>query len=164
MRTTFASPATAALSALFLAVLSAAPVAAQQAERAPVREGGVYVTIFRSPATGVEVRGGHLGAHAGFYPTILEADGQTEGENTNFIRIGGAYYLKAAGWTPYVAPSLLISLDDDWDNGILSDIGLRLPFARRAAFRIGVGVLTTFDGEVRVNPTVGFDLRLGRAR
>lgn len=144
--------------------LGASPAQGQQPAREPVREGGVYLTIFRSPATGLEIRGPHVGAHLGFYPTIIEADGQSEGENTNFIRIGASYYVRASGWTPYVAPALLVSLDDDWDNGVLSDVGLRFPFARRGAFRIGVGVLTTFDGEVRVNPTVGFDLRLGKAR
>lgn len=148
---------------LVLALPLARGTAAAQAPEVPAA-GGLYLTIFRNPATGLEWRGERFGVHAGFYPTILTADGQSEGENTNFIRVGAAAYLRSSGWTPYFAPSLLFSLDDDWDNGILSDVGVRMPFARRAAFRLGVGVLTTFDGEVRVNPTVGFDVRLGRAR
>jgi hypothetical protein len=155
---------TSATALVLAAAVLAVPAAAQQAGSSPVREGGVYLTIFRSPASGVEVRGGRLGAHAGFYPTILKADGQADGENTNFVRIGGAFYVAPAGWTPYFAPSLLISLDDDWDNALLSELGVRLPVARRAAFRLGVGVLRSFSGAVRVNPTVGVDVRLGRAR
>jgi hypothetical protein len=143
-------------------LLAADRVAAQSVE--PVREGGLYLTIFRNPSTGIEWRGERYGVHAGFYPTILEADGQTEGENTNFIRIGASAYLRSSGLTPYVAPSLLLSLDDDWEHGMLWDVGYRVPFGGRAAFRLGVGVLTAFDGEVRVNPTVGFDVRFGRAR
>lgn len=148
--------------ALFLALLLAATHMPLAAQEAPTPAGGLHFTGFRSPATGLELRRGRLGVHTGFYPTILEADGQSDGENTNFIRIGVAAYLRTGGLTPYVAPALLLSLDDDWDNGILSEAGVRAPVTRRLALRGGVGVLTTFDGEVRVNPTVGFDVRLGR--
>lgn len=151
-----------ALLILVTATALARPVLAQEA--APRREGGVYLTLFRSPATGLEFRRERVAVHAGFYPTILKADGQQGGENTNFIRIGASAYLRSSGWTPYLSPALLLSLDDDWQNGVLSEVGARFPFADRAAFRIGVGVLTAFDGEVRVNPTVGFDLRIGGAR
>ena len=146
----------------FSALLAFARDAAAQS--ATPRDGGVYLTVFRSPSTGIEVRGARAGVHAGFYPTILKADGQSEGENTNFIRLGAAAYARSHGWTPYFAPALLLSLDEDWKSGVLSDAGVRIPVAGRAALRVGVGVLTTFDGEIRVNPTVGLDLRLGNGR
>jgi hypothetical protein len=155
------TPAVLALTLAAAAPLGT-PLVAQSA--VPASDAGVYLTIFRNPSTGLEWRGSRYGVNGGFYPTILKADGQSEGENTNFIRLGATAYLRRAGWTPYLSPSLLISLDDDWDNGVLTDVGVRLPFTRRAAFRLGVGVLTTFDGEVRVNPTVGFDVRLGGAK
>lgn len=133
----------------------AAPLSAQSG-------GGLHLTGFRSPATGLELRGAHLGVHAGYYPTVLKADGQSKVENTNFIRIGAAGYLRQYGVTPYLSAAFLVSLDDDWKNSILSELGLRLPLAQRFAFRVGVGLLTSTDGEVRVNPTVGFDIPLGR--
>jgi hypothetical protein len=124
-------------------------------------EGGLYLTAFRSPATGVEYRMGRLAIHAGYYVTILKTDAQVKGDNTNFIRTGASFYFRPAGWTPYLSPSLLISLDNDWDNGVLTELGLRIPIFSRAHIRGGVGVLTTFDGKTRVNPTIGLDVRLG---
>jgi hypothetical protein len=59
-----------------------------------------------------------------------------------------------------VSPSVVLSLDDDWDNGILTELGMRIPAFSRASLRGGVGVLRTFDGETRVNPTIGLDVRL----
>lgn len=140
-------------------VLCAAPLAAQEA--APPAGGGLHLTVFRSPATGLEYRRGAFAAHAGYYPTILKADGQAEGENTNFIRAGVAAYLRPRGWSPFIAPALLVSLDDDWESGVITEIGARVPVAGRLALRGGVGILTAFDGEVRANPTIGFDIRLG---
>ena len=124
-------------------------------------QGGLYLTAFRSPSTGLEYRRGALAVNAGWYPTIIKADGQTESENTNFVRIGFSAYLRSHGITPFISPGLLLSLDDDWDNGIITEAGVRFPVARWLALRGGVGVITSFDGEVRVNPTVGFDIRLG---
>lgn len=135
--------------------------AAAQAVTAP-SDDGVHLTIFRSPATGLEYRWGRFGLHTGFYPTILKSEGQTEGSNTNFIRSGVTYYLRSGRLTLFVSPAVLISLDDDWDNGVLTEVGLRVPVFRRTSFRAGVGVFRTFDGVTRVNPTVGFDVRLGR--
>ena len=43
-----------------------------------VAERGVYATVFRSPSTGIELRSGHAAVHAGFYPTILRADGASQ--------------------------------------------------------------------------------------
>lgn len=125
-------------------------------------EKGLYATAFRSPATGVEYRFGRMALHAGYYVTIVRADAQTTGENTNFVRAGGTFYLRSSGWTPYVSPSLVLSLDDDWDNGVLTEVGVRFPLFARASLRGGVGVLQTFDGETRVNPTIGVDVRLGK--
>src|SRR5687767_7121022 len=97
-------------------VVLPAPAAAQTP--AARSDDGAHITFFRSPATGLEYRWGRLGLHTGFYPTILKADGQTQGENTNFVRAGAAYYLHSARWTLFVSPGVLISLDDDWDNAV----------------------------------------------
>ena len=93
--------------------------------------------------------------------TILKIGERARGENTNFVRTGASFYLRPTGWTPYVSPSVVLSLDDDWDNGILTELGVRIPVFSRASVRGGVGVLRTFDGETRVNPTIGLDVRLG---
>ena len=148
--------------AIALSVSSAA--SAQEPARTPTAapEGGLYLTAFRSPATGLEYRMGRVAIHAGYYLTILKTGEQAKGENTNFVRTGASFYLRPAGWTPYITPSLVFSLDDDWDNGVLTELGLRFPIFSRASLRGGVGVLRTFDGETRVNPTVGLDVRLGR--
>lgn len=122
---------------------------------------GTHITFFRSPATGLEHRWGRFGLHMGHYPTILKAEGQTTGENTNFARAGAAYYLRSARSTMYVSSAVLISLDDDWDNAVLTELGVRVPVFNRTSFRVGVGVLRTFDGVTRVNPTIGFDVRVG---
>jgi hypothetical protein len=139
-----------------------APRASSDSTRVQRRvEGGLYLTIFRNPASGLEYRRGAFAVHGGYYPTILKADGQSEGENTNFLRAGVSTYLRPSGFSPYASAALLVSLDDDWDNGIISEAGIRAPFLSRFAARLGVGVLTSFDGAVRVNPTVGLDVGLG---
>ena len=146
---------------LAIALSLSSPVSAQDAAT-PSAEGGVYLTAFRSPATGLEYRMNRFAIHAGYYPTILKIGDQAKGENTNFIRTGASFYLRSTGWTPYVAPSLVLSLDDDWDNGVLTELGVRVPVSSRISLRGGIGVLRTFDGETRVNPTVGLDIRLAR--
>lgn len=139
-----------------------APAAAKDSTSAErPAEGGLYLNICRNPATGLEYRRGAFAVHGGFYPTILKADGQAEGENTNFLRAGVSTYPRRSGVSPYASVAILVSLDDDWDNSVISELGFRAPFANRWAGRLGVGVLTSFDGEVRVNPTVGLDVRLG---
>jgi hypothetical protein len=149
------------LAIIALAVTITLPAsAAAQTTPAP-SEDGAHITFFRSPATGLEYRWGRIGLHTGYYPTILKAEGQTTGENTNFVRAGASYYLRSARWTLFVSPAVLISLDDDWDNGVLTEIGIRVPVFNRTSFRGGVGVLRTFDGVTRVNPTIGFDVRVG---
>lgn len=146
---------------LALAILAcSAPLAAQSPANVPER--GVYLTIFRSPATGVELRRGHAAVHAGFYPTILSRDGRSD--NTNFIRVGATYYLRARGSTPYITPSLMVSLDPDWKHGALTELGFRATLYRALHGRLGAAVLTTTDGAVRVNPTVGMDVRVGGSR
>jgi hypothetical protein len=152
-------PSLLAVVALAVTIIQPASAAAQ-ASPAP-SEDGAHITLFRSPATGVEYRWGRLGLYTGYYPTILKADGQTTGENTNFVRAGASYYLRSEKWTLFVSPAVLISLDDDWDNGVLTEVGLRVPVLSRTSFRVGVGVLRTFDGVTRVNPTIGFDAHLG---
>jgi hypothetical protein len=142
--------------ALISQVLPAQATAAKPAER------GVYLTIFRSPATGIELRSGHAAAYAGFYPTILGRDG--ERGNVNFIRAGATYYMKDRGASPYISPSLLWSLSPNWKNGALTEIGFRGQLYRRLSGRIGGAVLTTFDNQVRVNPTIGLDIPLGAGR
>jgi hypothetical protein len=149
---------------LAIALSLSSPVSAQEAgaPSTAAAERGVYLTAFRSPATGLEYRMDRVAIHAGYYPTILKIGAQAKGENTNFIRTGASFYLRPTGWTPYVAPSLVLSLDDDWDNGVLTELGLRVPVSSRISLRGGIGVLRTFDGETRVNPTVGLDIRLAR--
>ena len=143
------------LIALALAAIPAT-LPAQPGER------GLALTVFRSPATGLELRAGRAAAFAGFYPTILRADGQADGESTSFVRAGATWYLRPRGWSPFVSPSIVWSLDRDWRNGALTEAGVRFPLGSRVNGRLGVGVLTTFDGEARVNPTVGLDIPLGR--
>lgn len=145
--------------ALVSAMILPASAAAQTAPASS--EDGAHITLFRSPATGLEYRCGRFGLHTGHYPTILKAEGQTIGENTNFIRTGASYYLGSGRWTLFVSPAVLISLDDDWDNAVLTEVGIRVPIFHRTSFRAGVGVLRTFDGVTRVNPTIGVDVRLG---
>lgn len=147
------------LTALLAMLLSSAAAAAQSS---PSPERGAYLTVFRSPATGLELRTGHVAVHAGFYPTILRRDG--EQGNVNFIRAGATYYLKARGTSLYASPSVVFSLDRDWANGALTEVGFRGRLFNRVNGRLGVGVLTATDGEVRVNPTVGLDIKLGAGR
>lgn len=124
----------------------------------------LYLTIFRNPSSGIELRFGQVGIHAGYYPTILKADGEPKGKNTNFIRVGTTVYSAASGTALYVSPSLAISLDKRFRSGVFTDAGVRGRIAGPVAGRLGVGMLNTFDGELRVNPTVGFDVRMGRPR
>lgn len=149
---------TAVALALSTAALLVSPVALRAQTRSPR---GLYATVFRSPSTGFEFRRGALAVNAGFYPTILTADGQTTSENTNFLRFGFSGYLRSHGLAPYISPGLLVSLDDDWGNGVITEAGLRIPVVKWLALRGGVGVITMFNGDVRVNPTVGMDIRLG---
>ncbi len=148
--------------ALVLSMSSSASAQESQQPPAVSPEGGLYLTAFRSPATGLEYRTGRFAIHAGYYVTILKTGEQAKGENTNFVRTGASFYLRPTGWTPYVSPSVVLSLDDDWDSGILTELGVRIPVFSRASVRGGVGVLRTFDGETRVNPTIGLDVRLGK--
>jgi hypothetical protein len=129
----------------------------------PLTERGVYLTVFRSPSTGLEYRRGRAALHAGFYPTILRADGAKKG-NANFVRVGGTYYQRPRGASVFVSPSVVFSLDEAWRNGALTEIGGRLPLGRYVNFRLGAGLLTTVDGEARLNPTVGLDVPLRRSR
>ena len=149
------------LGALVLALVVAPRIAISQAPSAS-RERGLYLTIFRSPSTGVEVRSGRAGANLGFYPTVLRRDGKRD--SANFIRLGGSFYAKDRGATLYISPSLMFSLDKDWKHGALTELGFRGPLDRALSGRLGAGVLTTTDGRVRVNPTVGMDLKVGRGR
>ena len=146
---------------LAVALSLSSPASAQESPAPPAPEGGWYLTAFRSPATGIEYRTGRFAIHAGHYVTILATTDQAPGASTNFVRTGASFYLRPAGWTPYVSPSLVLSLDDDWANGILTEAGVRFPLFSRASLRGGVGVLRTFDGRTRVNPTIGVDVRLG---
>jgi hypothetical protein len=63
--------------ASILALLLTAAVlpGAARAQPAGRDERGAYLTVFRSPATGIEVRAGHGAAYAGFYPTVIARDG-----------------------------------------------------------------------------------------
>jgi hypothetical protein len=133
-----------------------------QSQSAKPAERGAYLTMFRSPATGIELRSGHAAMHVGFYPTILRKDGKQD--NANFIRAGASWFLKDRGASVYVSPSLVWSLGSQWKSGALMEIGFRGPIRGNLNGRIGGAVLTTLDGQVRVNPTVGMDIRLGAGR
>jgi hypothetical protein len=139
----------------------ALPIAAS-AQREAQPERGVYLTVFRSPATGIELRAGHAAGYVGFYPTVLRRDGTRD--NVNFVRMGATYYLNARGAGAYVSPSVLWSLDSEWRSGGLTEVGYRGRLFGRVNGRLGAAVLTTLDREVRVNPTVGLDLALGGRR
>ena len=147
-----------------LAVLLAALVlpAAGSAQLSDRPERGLYLTVFRSPATGVELRAGHAATYVGFYPTIISRDGNRE--NVNFIRAGVTYYMKDHGAGAYVSPSLLWSLDREWKSGALTEVGFRGRLYGRVNGRLGAAVLTTLDKQVRVNPTIGLDIKLGAGR
>ena len=71
---------TAVALALSTAALLVSPVALRAQTRSPR---GLYATVFRSPSTGFELRRGALAVNAGFYPTILTADGQTTSAPAN---------------------------------------------------------------------------------
>lgn len=148
-----------ALPVLLTAIVLPSEASTQPTDRA---ERGVYLTVFRSPATGLEVRAGHTAAYVGLYPTIISRDG--ERGNANFLRAGGTFYLKARGASPYVSPSVVWSLDDRWRSGALTEVGFRGRLLGRVNGRLGAAVLTTLDRQVRVNPTVGLDVRLGARR
>ncbi|HYC52104.1 MAG TPA: hypothetical protein VEB19_13400 [Gemmatimonadaceae bacterium] len=149
----------------FAVTLAAAMIAGSTevvAQTARPAERGLYLTIFRSPSTGLEWRTAHVGVHGGYYPTVITRDGQRE--NVNFGRAGVTWYAKSQGAGVYVSPSVVWSLSDGWKNGALTDAGFRGRVFRALNGRLGVGVLTTTDGEVRVNPTVGLDIKLGAGR
>lgn len=146
---------------LLLALIAAPNLARSQAS-VPAPERGAYLTIFRSPSSGIELRSGHAAVNLGFYPTVIGRDGKRG--NANFIRLGGSYYLKDRGPSLYASPSILFSLDKNWKHGALTELGYRGSIYRQLNGRLGAGVLTTIDGLVRVNPTVGLDIKLGGGR
>ena len=149
------------LGALVLAVIATPHLAMSQTTSKP-RESGIYLTIFRSPSTGVEARSGRAAVNLGFYPTVITRDGKRD--NVNFLRVGGSFYAKDRGTSLYVSPSLAFSLDRTWKHGALTELGIRGTLYRALSGRVGAGVLTTTDGRVRVNPTIGMDLQLGRSQ
>ena len=149
-----------AFSLTIVAGLLLSTVASAQSADRP--EQGVYLTMFRSPASGVEVRSGHAAAFLGHYPTVISRDGVRG--TANFVRAGATYYLKAQGATPYVSPSVLWSVGPHWRSWALTEVGFRGRLYGRLNGRLGAAVLTTLDRQVRVNPTVGFDLKLGAGR
>lgn len=151
-------------------VLAAAPSAFAQPSRlspaAPLADAppaapplSMSLTVFRNPATGVEVRYGALAAHAGYYPTIIPRDGKNR--NTEFVRLGAAAFLRERGVSPYLAASYLVSLTDGWADSVLLEGGALAPVYRGFGVRLGAALLVPTDGErVRVNPTIGASLRL----
>ena len=151
-----------ALLAIGLMAILTPIVAEAQDSLSNARERGVYLTVFRSPSTGVEVRRNHLGMHAGLYPTVIARNG--EKENVNFMRAGITWYLQPGGSTFFATASVVFSLDRDWKHGALTELGYRAKIGNTLFARVGGAVLTTVKGEVRVSPTIGMDLRLGGAR
>jgi hypothetical protein len=157
------SPMRAFSTTILLTSLALSTVAsAQPTDRGERREQGMYLTMFRSPATGVEFRAGHAAAFVGHYPTVISRDGMRG--NANFVRAGVTYYAKSQGTSAYVSPSVMWSLGSKWRSGALTELGFRGKLYGRLNGRLGAAVLTTLDKQVRVNPTVGFDLKLGAGR
>jgi hypothetical protein len=93
---------------------------------------------------------------------VLRRDGKSD--DANVIRLGGSFYAKDRGSSLYVSPSVVFSLDNAWKHGALTELGFRGTLYRALSGRLGAAVLATTDGQVRVNPTVGMDLELGRGR
>lgn len=118
----------------------------------------VSLTVFRNPATGLEVRRGALAVHAGYYPTIIPRGG--ENRNTEFARLGASVFLRDHGVSPYVGAAALVSLSDGWSNSALVEAGALVPVVGPVALRLGAGLLVPTDGDrVRLNPTIGGSVR-----
>lgn len=117
------------------------------------------LTIFRSPGTGLQVQHGHLAAFLGFYPTVIKRDGGQR--NTNFIRVGAAYYAAPdARTSPYASLAFAPSLTRGWSNSVIADVGVRRMFTARFSGQIGVAVLhEPRSNETRLNPTIGLGVR-----
>src|SRR5687768_5625779 len=68
------------LAGLTFALALSVPFSAWAQEAQPTApappEGGLYLTAFRSPATGLEYRAGRFAIHAGYYVTILKSGEQ----------------------------------------------------------------------------------------
>ncbi len=77
---------------------------------------------------------------------------------------GATWYARPGGLSLYVTPSVVWSLQRRWKSGALTEGGVRVSGQSPLMLRVGVGVLTTTDGEVRVNPTIGLGLRLRGGR
>ncbi len=153
------------VASLFL-VLALSPVAAiAQSIEAPVRSAErpdrwrATVTIFRSPGTGVQLSKGHLATFIAHYPTIIKRGG--ENRNTNFIRVGAAYYLAPyASTSPYVSVSFAPSITKGWSNSAIADVGVRRNFTDRYSGQLGVALLhAPQTNQTRVNPTIGLGVR-----
>ncbi len=124
------------------------------------RDTELRLTVFRNPATGLELKHARIGVFVGFYPTILRRTAADEMRNTNWIRTGVSVWSHSTGPALYASVSAMVSLTDGWKNGVLFDVGGRYPIGERFAGRLGVAVLQTTDKLTRVNPTVGFDIPL----
>ncbi len=113
------------------------------------------VTIFRSPGTGLQLQRRHLALFLGFYPTVIKREG--EQRNTNFIRLGAAYYAAPdARTSPYASLAFAPSLTKGWSNSVIADVGVRRMFTTRFSGQIGVAVLHAPESkQTRVNPTIG---------
>lgn len=150
---------TLALAAALLA--TAAPTFAQSAAPAQARRFSrptVSATVFRNPATGIELRYGALAAHAGYYPTIIPRGG--ENRNTEFVRLGASVFLRDHGLTPYASAAYLVSLTDGWADSALLETGTLVPIVGPVDVRLGAGLMVPTDGErVRLNPTIGASYR-----
>jgi hypothetical protein len=128
------------------------------------------MTLFRNPATGLEVRRGAVVLFAGHYPTVFRRDGRRQ--TTHFARAGaGLVGRPEAATAPYASLSWAVSASRGWPSSALAEAGVRQRLgrdgvARRLTARLGAAVLVAPNAgadrrtAVRVNPTVGagFDL------
>jgi hypothetical protein len=149
-----------------LATTSTRPASAQPPAAPRAADAGpeVRLTVFRNPATGIEVKQARLAVFVGFYPTILRLNPEEPQKTTTWMRAGVTVYAQPTGPTVYATLSGMWSLQSGWRHGLLTELGARAPMGDRVAGRLGAAVLTTFDGRVRLNPTVGLDVRLSGGR
>jgi hypothetical protein len=151
------------LSTVAIIALTAGAAGAQTSESQPTIERvdrwRATLTIFRSPGTGLQLSKGHLAVFVAHYPTVIERGG--EDRNTNFIRMGAAYYIApASGTSPYASLSIAPSLTKGWSNSGIADVGVRQMLGGRISGQLGVAVLyAPSTKETRVNPTVGLGVR-----
>jgi hypothetical protein len=149
---------------LLTLVLAAPELSAQEAAVQEFEGRRLSVNIFRAPSNGIDYRvSSHASVHAGFYPTVLEIQGDRE--NVNFIRLGGTFWLSTRSG-PYLSTGVALSLDRNaWRHSFANEAGYHQGLGSRLSVRLGVILLTTTDlDRSSANPTIGLSFRPGTRR